>query len=224
MDYKGVIQQLKAQANPANVAGMARFGINTNATLGVPVPVLRALAKSLGTDHPLALQLWASGIHEARILASLIADRTQVNRSLMNRWARDFDSWDVCDQVCSNLFRYTPYAREKAVEWSGHRQEFVKRAAFVLMAGLVMVEKSADDTDFLPFLDLIEREAHDPRNFVKKALNWALRTIGKRNRALNKLAVARARRILKQEGKAAQWVARDALRELNSEKIQARLR
>ena len=224
MDYKGVIQQLKAQANPANVAGMARFGINTNATLGVPVPVLRAQAKTLGTDHPLALQLWASGIHEARILASLIADRTQVNRSLMNRWARDFDSWDVCDQVCSNLFRYTPYAREKAVEWSGHRQEFVKRAAFVLMAGLVVVEKSADDTDFLPFLDLIEREAHDPRNFVKKALNWALRTIGKRNRALNKLAVARARRILKQEGKAAQWVARDALRELNSEKIQARLR
>jgi len=224
VDYKGVIQQLKAQANPANVAGMARFGINTNATLGVPVPVLRAQAKTLGTDHPLALQLWASGIHEARILASLIADRTQVNRSLMNRWARDFDSWDVCDQVCSNLFRYTPYAREKAVEWSGHRQEFVKRAAFVLMAGLVVVEKSADDTDFLPFLDLIEREAHDPRNFVKKALNWALRTIGKRNRALNKLAVARARRILKQEGKAAQWVARDALRELNSEKIQARLR
>lgn len=224
MDYKGVIQQLKAQANPANVAGMARFGINTNATLGVPVPVLRAQAKTLGTDHSLALQLWASGIHEARILASLIADRTQVNRSLMNRWARDFDSWDVCDQVCSNLFRYTPYAWEKAVEWSGHRQEFVKRAAFVLMAGLVVVEKSADDTDFLPFLDLIEREAHDPRNFVKKALNWALRTIGKRNRALNKLAVARARRILKQEGKAAQWVARDALRELNSEKIQARLR
>ena len=224
MDYKGVIQQLKAQANPANVAGMARFGINTNATLGVPVPVLRAQAKILGTDHPLALQLWASGIHEARILASLIADRTQVNRSLMNRWARDFDSWDVCDQVCSNLFRYTPYAWEKAVEWSGHRQEFVKRAAFVLMAGLVVVEKSADDTDFLPFLDLIEREAHDPRNFVKKALNWALRTIGKRNRALNKLAVARARRILKQEDKAAQWVARDALRELNSEKIQARLR
>lgn len=224
MDDREVIKRLKAQANPDNVAGMARYGINPEGTLGVSIPTLRSLAKEIGTDHELALKLWDSGFHEARILASLVADKDQVSKSLMDRWAKQFDSWDVCDQVCSNLFRHTPYAWDKAVKWSGRRQEFVKRAGFVLMAGLVVADKQAPNEAFIPFLEIIEREARDDRNFVKKAVNWALRTIGKRNRALNKKAVACAKRILKQEGKSAKWIARDALRELTGEKVISRLK
>jgi 3-methyladenine DNA glycosylase AlkD len=224
MQYREVVQRLKAHANADNVAGMARYGINPHNTLGVSIPYLRALAKECGKDHALALKLWDSGIHEARILASMVAEKDKVTRSMMDSWARDFDSWDVCDQVCGNLFRHTPHARDKAMQWSGRKQAFVKRAAFSLMAGMVVADKQASDESFLPFLEIIEREAHDERNFVKKAVNWALRSIGKRNRALNKQAVATARRILKQESKAARWVARDALRELTDEKVVARLK
>lgn len=224
MKYREILAALRAEANPDNVAGMARYGINPHNTLGVPIPVLRSLAKQCGKDHELALKLWESGIHEARILASMVADRERVTKSMMDRWAKEFDSWDVCDQVCGNLFRYTPYARDKAMQWSGRKQEFVKRAGFTLMAGIVVADKQAGNASFLPFLDIIEREAHDERNFVKKAVNWALRSIGKRNLYLNQKAVATARRILKQEGKAAQWVARDALRELMDQGLQNRFR
>lgn len=224
MQYRDVIEQLKAEANADNVAGMARFGINTEGTLGVSIPILRKLGKQIGTDHQLALKLWDSDIHEARILASLVADKALVNKSMMNRWAGDFDSWDVCDQVCSNLFRHAPYAWDKAVEWSGRKQEFVKRAGFVLMAGLAVADKQADDKRFIAFLARIEAEASDERNFVKKAVNWALRQIGKRSLYLHKKALVRARQIQRQESKAAQWVAKDALRELLDEKLLARLR
>lgn len=224
MQYKEVLKQLRSHANADNVAAMARFGINPEGTLGISIPQLRKLAKQIGTDHQLALRLWDSGIHEARILASLIADRTQVNKSMMNRWARDFDSWDICDQVCSNLFRYTPYAWDKAIQWSGHKQEFVKRAAFVLMAGLAVADKEADDRRFIPLLQLIEASASDERKFVKKAVNWALRQIGKRSIFLQKKAVAMAKQIRRQESKAAQWVAKDAQKELGSEKLLQRLR
>jgi 3-methyladenine DNA glycosylase AlkD len=224
MNYKEVIKELRAHANPENVAGMARYGINPDNTLGVSIPLLRALAKQCGKDHALALKLWDSGIHEARILASMVADKEQLTKSMMDKWARDFDSWDVCDQVCSNLFRYSPYAWDKAVQWSSRKQEFVKRAAFSLMAGIGVADKQASNDSFLPFLDIIEREAGDERNFVKKAVNWALRGIGKRNRVLNKRAIATAKRILQQESKAAKWVARDALRELTDEKTLSRLK
>ena len=224
MKTREILAALRAEANPGNVAGMARYGINPHNTLGVPIPVLRCLAKQCGKDHELALRLWDSGLHEARILASMVADREQVTKSMMDRWAKDFDSWDVCDQVCGNLFRYTPYARDKAMQWGGRKQEFVKRAAFSLIAGIVVADKQAGNASFLPFLEIIEREAHDERNFVKKAVNWALRSIGKRNLYLNRKAVAAARRILKQDSKAAQWVARDALRELTDKGLEERLK
>jgi 3-methyladenine DNA glycosylase AlkD len=223
MTAESIIAELKAQANPANVAGMARFGINPKNTLGVSIPLLRAMAKRIGRDHALARGLWASGIHEARILAALVDDPAEVAEAQLERWARDFDSWDVCDGVCGNLFDRTPFAAAKAVEWSARDEEFVKRAAFVLMAALAVHDKKATDERFRKFLPLIEREATDERNFVKKAVNWALRQIGKRNRALNGAAIAAAKRIRKIDSKSARWIAADALRELESEAVRGRL-
>jgi 3-methyladenine DNA glycosylase AlkD len=218
-----VIDHLTASANPDNVEGMARYGINPRNTLGVPMPVLRGLARQIKRNHALAMELWESGIHEARILAGLIADPKQVDEQLMESWAHDFDSWDVCDQVVSNLFDKTAYAYSKAVEWSSREPEFVKRAGFVLMAALAVHDKKAPDSAFEPFFPLIQREASDERNFVKKAVNWALRGLGKRNRALNVRAIETARQIALLDSKAARWVAADALRELRGEKVQARL-
>jgi 3-methyladenine DNA glycosylase AlkD len=177
---EAVIANLKAQANPANVAGMARYGISTQGTLGVPVHALRQLAKGLGRNHQLAAELWTSSIHEARILATIVDDPALVTRSQMNRWARDFDSWDVCDQACQNLFRYTPFAFEKAAEWARAKPEFVRRAGFALMAGLAVKVKDAPDAAFEAFLPLIAEAATDQRNVVKKSAKWALRAIGKR--------------------------------------------
>jgi 3-methyladenine DNA glycosylase AlkD len=218
-----ILDKLKAQANPANVEGMARYGINPHNTLGVPMPVLRGMAREIKRDHPLALQLWDSGLHEARILAGLIADPRQVDEALMERWVHDFDSWDVCDQVCSNLFDRTPFAYSKAPEWSSRQPEFVKRAGFVLMAALAVHDKKAPDSAFEPFFPLILREAADGRNFVKKAVNWALRGLGKRNQALNARAIETAQDIARMDSKAARWVAADALRELTGESVQSRL-
>lgn len=213
-----VIEKLKSLANPANVAGMARYGINSSGTLGVPVPVLRQLARETGKDHSLALALWASGLHEARILASMVDDPNLVTEAQMEGWVAGFDSWDICDQVCSNLFDKTPYAHAKAVEWSRRREEFVKRAGFALMACLAVHDKKAGDRDMLKFLPYIEKGAVDERNFVRKAVNWALRQIGKRNGALRPAAIECARRILKLDSKSARWVASDALRELETRK------
>jgi 3-methyladenine DNA glycosylase AlkD len=223
MEYAEILARLRALANPDNVAGMARFGINPENTLGISMPVLRALAREAGRDHELARQLWASGLHEARILAALVDAPRWVTAAQMEEWAGDLDSWDVCDQVCSNLFDRTPWAYEKAAEWSGRSEEFVKRAGFVLMAALAVHDKKAPDAAFEPFLAIIRREAADGRNFVKKALNWALRGIGKRNRRLNGLAIQTAQGIQQSDSKAARWVAADALRELTSAAVQQRL-
>jgi 3-methyladenine DNA glycosylase AlkD len=209
-----LITELEALANPANVAGMARYGINTAHAFGVPIPALRALAKLAGKDHRLAGELWASGIHEARILASMIEEPARLTTAQMDRWARDFDSWDVCDQVCQNLFRYTPFACAKAARWSGAKQEFVRRAGFALMAGLAADRNELRDAQFEAFLKLVAGAATDDRNMVKKAVNWALRQIGKRNPRLLKKAIAAAEKIERLDSRSARWIAKDALREL----------
>lgn len=212
MTAAAVCARLHAAANSANVAGMARYGISTVGTLGVPMPALRALARECGQDHALALELWASGIHEARILASLVEDRAAVTARQMNRWIRDVDSWDVCDQLCQNLFRYLPGAFDQAARWSTARHEFTRRAAFSLMAGLAVKSKEPDER-FLAFLPLIRDAATDERKMVKKAVNWALRQIGKRSPALRRAAVATASEIRGLGAPGARWIAADALRE-----------
>ena len=223
MECEQIIRELKSRADPANVSGMARYGINTAAALGVSMPALRRLGKRIGPDHDLAVRLWDSGIHEARILAALVGEPRRVTRRQMDVWVRELDSWDICDQLCNILLRRTPHAWAKAVQWSGRKAEFVKRAGFTLMACLAVHDKAAGDERFLALLPLIVEEATDERNFVKKAVNWALRQIGKRSRLLNVVAVATAREIRKLDSKAARWIAADALRELTSEKTLKRL-
>ena len=212
MEAALILEKLKGMANPRNVEGMVRFGINPQNTLGISMKEMRQIARGLH-DHQLALDLWASGIHEARILAALVDVPGQVTEDQMEAWAADFDSWDVCDQVCIASFRRTPFAVAKAVEWSTRSEEFVKRAGFVLMATLAVHEKKAPDALFLGFLPLIMREAADGRNFVKKAVNWALRQIGKRGGALRVAAVQTAQELRQSESAAARWVAADALKE-----------
>jgi len=219
-----IIAYLQTLANPDNVVGMARFGINAENTLGISIPILRDTAKKVGRQHNLALELWESGIHEARIPAALVDEPSEVTPEQMDVWAADFDSWDVCDQVCGNLFDRTPHAPGKALEWSEREQEFVKRAGFALMACLAWHDKKAEDALFESFLPAILREAADERNFVKKAVNWALRQIGKRDRRLNALAIQTAQQIAELPGKAPRWNAADALRELTDPKTQSRLK
>ena len=209
--------------NEKNIAGMARYGIKTDNALGTSMPALRKISKALGRDHELARELWATGIHEARILASIVEDPARVTKKQMETWVKDFDSWDVCDQVCMNLFDKTPYAYEKALAWSSRRAEFVKRAGFAMMAALAVHDKQATNGAFQPFLESIIRESADDRNFVRKAVNWALRSIGKRNAALNKKAVAAAKTIQKMESKTPRWIASDAIRELTGDKVQKKL-
>lgn len=218
-----VLAELQALANPEAVTGMARYGINPANTYGISIPNLRRMAKKIGRDHDLAQELWASGIHEARILASMIDEPDKVTADQMETWAADFDSWDVCDQCCNNLFSSTGLAYPKALEWSSRPEEFVKRAGFVLMATQAVHDKLASDDQLAQFLPIIRQAATDDRNFVKKAVNWALRQIGKRNLNLNRLAVAAAQEIKESDSKAARWVANDALRELSSPEVQQRL-
>jgi 3-methyladenine DNA glycosylase AlkD len=223
MKYDEILKQLKSQANPEAVKGMARYGINPEKNLGVSVTDIRALASEIGKDHELALQLWESGIRDARILAPHIDNPKQVTEDQMEKWVNDFNSWDVCDNCCSHLFDKTPFAYKKAIEWSDRKEEFVKRAGFALQAALTVHDKQAGDEQFNQFLPIIKREAVDERNYVKKAVNWALRNIGKRNQALNKKAIKTAREIKKIDSKSARWIASDTLRELTSEKIQKRI-
>jgi 3-methyladenine DNA glycosylase AlkD len=215
--------RLKSLGNHEDAAGKARFGIKVEQAYGIRIPQLRKLAKELGRDHDLALALWETGMHEARILASMIDDPKQVSEAQMEAWVRDFNSWDLCDQVCGNLFDRTPLAYAKAHEWAAREPDFEKRAGFALMAWLAVHDKKAPDEQFSAFLPVIEREAGDERNFVRKAVNWALRQIGKRNAELNAEAIATAKRLAQLDSKAAQWNAADALKELASEKVQARL-
>jgi 3-methyladenine DNA glycosylase AlkD len=218
-----VVKRLKRMGDPKAAEGAGRFGIRVSNILGVNAPDLRRLAKEIGKDHALARKLWTTGIHDARVLATLIDDPAQVASRQMERWARDFDSWAVCDAACCCLFDKTPYAWQKAVEWTGRQPEYVKRAGFVLMAALAVHDKKAPDEPFEAFLPLLAEHADDERNFVKKAVNWALRQIGKRNARLNKLAIQTAEDIRRTGSKAAQWIAADALRELTSAEVQARL-
>jgi 3-methyladenine DNA glycosylase AlkD len=223
MQYKDILEKLKSLSDPKAVEGMARFGINPQNTYGVSIPNLRKIAKEAGRDHALAQQLWASGIHEARILAGMVDDPKAVTEEQIEAWVEDFDSWDVCDQCCLNLFQKTSFAYQKTAEWSFREEEFVKRAAFVLMACLAVGDKKTNDEQFEEFLPVIKREASDDRNFVRKAVNWALRQIGKRNLHLNEQAIKTAQEIQQMDSKSARWVASDALRELTSEAVQRRL-
>ena len=233
---EAVLAELASLGSEEARAGMARYGIETGDAFGVSIYQLRPVAKGLGRDHELALALWATGNHEARLLASMVDDPASVTAEQMDAWAAAFDSWDVCDQVTSNLFDKTPYAWDKVREWSAARDQWVKRAAFATAAALAVQDKQAADEPFLEILELCRREAGDDRNFVKKAVNWALRNIGKRNLRLHAAAIATAEAILAEaEERAAayrrdpaarsgRWVARDALRELRSEKTLERVR
>ena len=214
MTSSDLLALLRSKANPKNVEGMARFGISAKNTLGISVVELRKIAKKAGRDHKVAQELWKSGIHEARILAAYVAEPGKVTEKMMDQWVKDFDSWDVCDQVCANLFDRTPFAYSKAREWAKDEREFVRRAGFALMAALAWHDKKAQDRAFEPFFPYIKRYATDDRNFVKKAVNWALRQIGKRSPALRTRAMAVAKEIEGMDSKSARWVAKDALREL----------
>ncbi len=218
-----VSEKLQEMGDEAHLEKMQCFGIPTSKAYGIPMPDLRKFAKSIGKDHALALQLWNTEMHEARILASLVDRPQEVTPEQMEDWVADFNAWDVCDQVCSNLFSRTPHAITKALAWSHREAEFVKRAGFSMMAYITVHHKKAKDETFLPFFERIAAEAYDERNFVKKAVNWALRQLGKRNSFLHEKAIETAEKINRQPYRAARWIAKDALRELESEKVKNRL-
>lgn len=219
-----VLQELKSLANPRLRAKMEYFGVCVPHAHGISAPVLHALAKQIGKSHALALELWATGIHEARILATLIGESEEVTAAEMDCWVRGFDSWDVVDAACCYLYAQAKPAWSKTAAWSRRPEEFVKRAAFSLIAYLSYKDKNAPDARFVRFLRVIEREAYDGRNFVRKAVNWALRNIGKRNLRLNREAIRAAERVRRQGSPSARWIAADALRELQSPAVQSRLR
>jgi 3-methyladenine DNA glycosylase AlkD len=218
------LQKLKTHGSRENIEGMARFGITTERRLGVSVPEMRRIARECGKDHPLSIRLWNSGIPEARIVASMIADPSEMTAAEMDWWVSGFDSWDVCDQVCMNLFERTPFAGKKIRQWSRREEEFVRRAAYALIACLAWHDKDAPDVVFTGFLPIIKRGATDERNFVKKSVNWALRNIGKRNPRLNRAAVSTAKEISRLDSKSARWIGADAIRELTSAAVQRRIR
>ena len=223
MQYDEILKELKSLSDPSAVEGMARYGINADHAYGVSIPSLRKIAKRVGKDHALAERLWSCGIHEARILASMVEDPSDLSGEQMDRWAGDFNSWDLCDQCCNNLFRKSRFAHAKALEWAARKEEFVKRAGFTLMACRAVHDKDTGDADFIVFLQSIKQETDDHRNYVKKAVNWALRQIGKRNLKLNREAVKVASHMRKLESKSAKWIGSHALRELTSEKVRNRL-
>ena len=228
MNVDEVLAELSSLGDPKNVAGMQRYGIVTPRSFGIRTPVLKQFAKDVKKQaadrHALAQQLWNTGNFEARAVAFMIDDPNHVTKKQMDSWARDFDNWATVDGTCSYLFCRTPYAYEKAIEWSGKKPEFIKRAGFSLMAYLAVHDKTADDAKLAEFLPTIEKHADDDRHFVKKAVNWALRQIGKRGLSLNKLAIEAAERIKLQNTRSARWIASDALRELKSPKVLARLK
>jgi 3-methyladenine DNA glycosylase AlkD len=219
-----VLDELKTLANPKVRAKMAYFGVHAPKAHGIATPLLHALARRMGRNHRLAEQLWSSEIHEARILAALIGEPDKVTVKQMERWARDFASWDVVDAACCYLYASARPAWRQVEVWSRRKEEFVKRAAFSLLAYLSYKDQAAPDARFEQFLRVIEREASDDRNFVRKAANWALRNIGKRSLRLNRAAIRTAERIRMQGSRSARWIAADALRELRSDAVQQRLR
>lgn len=223
MSYEEIIKKLESLKNPKNVEGMARFGIRPKAEVyGVPIPELRKIAKIVKKDHELAIELWDSKIHEAQILAGMVGDPEKLTARQIKKWASDFDSWDVCDQVCMNLFDKSKIAKAQINKFAKSKKEFVKRTAFALMAALASHDRKMADKDFIKFFPLIKKASTDERNFVKKAVNWALRGIGKRNRSLNIQAIKLAKEIQKIESKSAKWIANDAIRELTGENVKRR--
>jgi 3-methyladenine DNA glycosylase AlkD len=221
---KDVLDKLQSKAKPEQLEGMAKYGMTVEQRLGVSVPDMRKLAKEIGKDHKLALDLWSTGIAEARIVAAMVGDPDKLTEEQMEDWVKGINSWDVCDQACMNLFEKNQLAWKKIVDWSEREEEFVKRTAFSLIACLAWHDKRASDEKFLELLPVIIRGATDKRNFVKKAVNWALRNIGKRNLSLNKVAINTAKEIRQLNSGAARWIASDAIRELESDAIQSRLR
>ena len=222
MNYEEIIEKLHSMSNPKNVEGMARYGINPKNNLGINVTTLRNLARKIGKSHNLALKLWESGIQDARMLAAHIDEPDKVTEEQMEKWVLDFDSWNVVDNACGHLFDKTKYSYKKAIEWSRRDKEFVKRAGFAIMAWSAVHDKKSDDKKYEEYLKIIKRESTDERNYVRKAVNWALRNIGKRNLSMNKKAIKTSKEILKIDNKTARWIAKDTIRELTSEKIQKR--
>lgn len=222
-EIQAIIDELGQLGSEWNRAGMARYGINVEKAFGVSVTTLRPIARRLKPDHELALALWESGFHEARLLAAFIDETTKVTARQMDSWARDFNSWDLCDQVCSKLFVGTPSVEQKIVQWANDDREFVRRAGFALLAAHAVHGKHASDDRFFGFLDLIERHADDERNFVKKAINWALRQIGKRSLALHEASLAVAKRLAGSDDKTARWIGRNAAKELTDPRQLARI-
>jgi 3-methyladenine DNA glycosylase AlkD len=221
---KDVLDKLQSKAQPEQLKGMAKYGMTVEQRLGVSVPDMRKLAKEIGKDHKLALDLWRTGVAEARIVAGMVGDPAKLTEEQMEEWVKGINSWDVCDQVCMNLFEKNQLAWKKIVDWSEREEEFVKRTAFSLIACLAWHDKKASDEKFIELLPVIMRGATDERNFVKKAVNWALRNIGKRNLKLNEAAINTAKEIQRLDSKAARWIAADAIRELESDAIQSKLR
>jgi len=224
MKVEEIIKKLESLSNQEAVKGMARYGINPRNNLGVSIYKLRPIAKEIGKDHDLAIKLWNSDIHDARLLACFIDDPDMITSEQMDSWAKDFDSWDVCDQACTSLFDLNPLAWAKVFDWAERDEEFVKRGAFALIAGLSVHDKKARDKKFEQFFPIIKKHSIDERNYVKKAVNWALRNIGKRNLTLNKKIIKLSENILKIDSKTSKWIARNALKELTSIKIQNRLK
>lgn len=218
-----LVAHLRKRGSERNRQGMARFGINVERACGVPVPELRRLARNIGTHHQLALELWATRVHEARLLAAYIDDYKLVSERQMEGWVKDFDSWDVCDQVCGSLFDKTDFAHRKAIEWSCRKEEYVKRAGYAMMAALAVHDKRAGKAAFEKFFPYIVQGAGDDRKYVKKAVNWALRQIGKRSLTLNREAIEVAKRVAAMDSPSAKWIASDALRELESDAVKKRL-
>lgn len=215
-ELQKVLRELKSMEDKRCVEGMARYGIRSERCYGISMTKLMAIKKRVGKDHDLADGLWKSKIHDARLLACLIDDPKLVTEDQMESWVRDFDNWAICDGCCGHLFDQTPYAYKKAREWSKRKEEYVRRAGFVLIATLTVHDKKAGDDVFLKFLPAIRRAATDERNYVAKAVNWALRQIGKRNPRLNAEAIKVAEQIHELDSKSAKWIASDALRELKS--------
>ncbi|MDE1870964.1 MAG: DNA alkylation repair protein [Candidatus Micrarchaeota archaeon] len=221
-DAKEIIRELESKSDPRGIEGMKRFGIDTDDALGISVVELRLMARKIGRSHDIALALWSSGIHEARILASIVEDKDKITERQMDEWANDFNSWDICDQCCST-FSYTKYAHRKAMQWSKSKKEFVKRAGYAMMAAIAVHDKGASDADLARFLPVIKAGATDDRNYVKKSVNWALRQIGKRSRRLNRLSIKTAKEIRNMDSRSARWIASDAIRELAGKQVQGRL-
>jgi len=219
-----ILNRLKEKARPDQLEGMAKFGMAVEERLGVSIPEMRKIVKDVGKDHKLALELWRTGIVEARIVAAMIDEHEKLTEKQMEDWVKDINSWDVCDQVCMNLFEKTPLALKKIFDWSRREEEFVKRTSFALIACLAWHDKKAGDEKFVKLLPVIKGGATDDRNFVKKAVNWALRNIGKRNPNLNKAAIKAAKEIQQIDSKTARWIASNAIKELESEAVQRRLR